>query len=77
MQQSSARPGRANKWLAPNRLSVEITHQPRHRAAARAYLYRHHHLPLLIRTLPETVAGAPGQREHERQDSQNTHDLIS
>jgi hypothetical protein len=41
------------------------------------YLYRHDHSPLFIRTLPETVAGAPGQREHERQDSDNSHDLIS
>jgi hypothetical protein len=31
---------------------------------------------LFIRTLPETIASAPGQREHERQDSDNTHDLI-
>jgi hypothetical protein len=34
-----------------------IIHRRAHRAAARAYLYRHHHLPLLVRTLPETIAG--------------------
>jgi hypothetical protein len=37
----------------------------------------HQGLALLIRTLPETVAGTTGQREYELQDSQNTHDLIS
>jgi hypothetical protein len=59
-------------------LGAGITHRRRHRAALRAILYRHHHgLPLLIPALPETVAGAPGQREDERQDSQNAHDLIS
>jgi hypothetical protein len=40
-------------------------------------LYRYHHLRLFSCTLSETVAGAPGQREHEYQDSDNTHDLIS
>jgi hypothetical protein len=39
-------------------------------------LHRHDHLPLFIRTLPETIASATGQRKHERQDSDNTHDLI-
>jgi len=34
-----------------------------HRAAAPAYLYRHHHL--FIRTLPETVARTTAQREHQ------------
>ena len=59
-----------------NRISSPFLQAGRPRGGV-AYLYRHRHLPLLIRTLPETVAGASGQREHECQDSQNTHDLIS
>jgi hypothetical protein len=55
-----------------NRISSPFLQAGRPRGGV-AYLYRHHHLPLLIRTLPETVAGASGQREHECQDSQNTH----
>jgi hypothetical protein len=44
----------------------------------RAVLDRHHGgLPWFIRTLPETVTGATRQREHERKDSDDTHDLIS
>jgi hypothetical protein len=31
----------------------------------RGPIYRHHHLPLFIRTLPETVAGASGLREYK------------
>jgi hypothetical protein len=42
-----------------------------------ALLDRHHDLPLFIRTLPEAIAGATGQQTYERQDSDNTHDLIS
>ena len=55
----------------------QLTHRRGHRAATRAYLYSRHYLRLFIRTLPETVAGARGQRQRERQDSDNTHDVIS
>ena len=47
-------------------------------AAPRAILDRHHRgLPLLIPTLPETVAGAPGQRENKPEDRYHAHQCLA
>jgi hypothetical protein len=66
------------RMQAHTRRSISVSISAPQPQGATAYLDRRHHgLPWLVAALPQAFAGAAGQREHECQDSDNTHDLVS